>query len=110
MAYDFTLMRFPRATQPGLEASDQGPQVIHLGQIRQTFAGIPALRPVEGSTAWTADLPDGPHVDVHVDPHEPPEFITVEFDRYASQADYTAVRTVVDQICSGLRLTITDDP
>src|SRR5690349_10390867 len=110
MGYDFTLMRFPRPTQPGLEASDQGPQVIHLGQIRQICAGIPALRPVEGSTSWTADLPDGPHVEVLVDPRAQPEFITVEFDRYASQADYLAVRALVDQICSGLRLTITDDP
>ncbi|HUS13966.1 MAG TPA: hypothetical protein VM536_03015 [Chloroflexia bacterium] len=34
----------------------------------------------------------------------------MEFDRYDGAADYAAVRVVVDQICEGLRLTITDDP
>jgi hypothetical protein len=110
MGYDFTLMRFPRETQPGLEAPNQGPQVIQRGQIRQVCAGIPALRPGSDDNTWEADLPDGPHVEVRIDPRAQPEFIMVEFDRYASQADYTAVRALVDQMCSGLRLTITDDP
>jgi site-specific DNA recombinase len=110
MAYDFTLMRFPRATQSGLEMPDQGPQVIQRGQIRQIFAGIGGIRPAGTGGSYVAELPQGPHVDIHIDPREPPEFITVEFDRYESQADYTAVRALVDQICDGLRLTITDDP
>jgi hypothetical protein len=110
MAYDFTLMRFPRPTQPGLEAPDPGPLPIQRGQIRQVMAGQAGLRPGAGPDTWQMEAPEGPHIEIHLDPRDPPEFVAVEFDRYASQADYTAARAVVDRLCEVLRLTITDDP
>ena len=110
MPYDFTLMRFPRPTQPDLEAENQGPQPIQRGQVRQMLNGMPALHASADGRTYSADPADGPHIEIHIDPRDPPEFITVEFDRYASQSDYTTARALVDEICTALRLTITDDP
>jgi hypothetical protein len=110
MPYDFTLMRLPRPTQPGLEAPDDGPQAILRGQVIQVLSGMPELQPREPGLLYVADPPGGPHIEVHIDPRNPSEFVSVEFDRYASQADYAAARAVVDQLCNGLRLTIMDDP
>ena len=110
MPYDFTLMRLPRPVPAGLEAMDDGPQAILRGQVVAVLAGIPQLQPREAGLLYVADPPGGPHIEVHIDPRNPPEFMSVEFDRDASQADYAAARAIVDQLCNGLRLTIMDDP
>jgi len=110
MPYDFILMRFPRPAPAGLEAPNQGPQPILRGQIQQSLAGMAEFAVRTAGSHYVAEPAGGLHVAVHVDPKDPPEFITVEFDRYATPADYLAVRALVDQLCTALRLTITDDP
>ncbi len=110
MPYDFILMRLPRPTQPGLEPLSNGPQPILRGQITQVLSGLPGVQPSANGAYYTADPPGGPHIEIHLDPKATVEFVAVEFDRYDAQADYTAARVVVDQLCEGLRLTITDDP
>jgi len=110
MPYDFTLMRLPRSMPAGLEPLDDGPQAIMRGQVVAVLAGVAELQPREAGLLYVADPPGGPHIEVHIDPRNPPEFVSVEFDRYAGPADYAAARAIVDQLCNGLRLTIMDDP
>ena len=110
MPYDFILMRLPRPTQPGLEALNNGPQPIQRGQITQVLDGLVGVQPSADGRFYTADPPGGPHIEIHLDPKVTVEFLAVEFDRYDTQADYVAARALVDQLCAGLRLTITDDP
>ncbi len=110
MPYDFTLMRFPRPTPPGLAGPEPGPQAILRGQVRKVLGEMPGVSAAADGQHYTTDLAAGQHVDVFVDPRDPPEFLTVEFARYATQDDYAAVRAFVDTLAEQLRLTITDDP
>ncbi|MGI8587826.1 MAG: hypothetical protein ACR2M0_09090 [Chloroflexia bacterium] len=110
MPFEFLLMRFPHPTQPGQEALDAGPQPISREQIRQVAGEMPELHPGPDGEGYITEPQGGPHIRIHVDPCEPPEFISVDFDRYAGQDDYATARAVVDKLCEGLRLTIADDP
>jgi hypothetical protein len=110
MPYDFILMRLPRPSQADIQPLNDGPQPILRRQIAQVVGEMAGVQAQAEGRYYSSDSPGGPHIEIHLDPKEPVEFLTVEFDRYDSESDYAAARAVVDALCAGLRLTITDDP